>query len=328
MNPNDAVPHRRPKLENPTQGRENSIFLSIGEVPVGDQAQSGTLPGDRPAARDRNYRDRSSLERHSGGVQRRVLWRDDLAQVVEAEIIPRLMLAHRSDRQPRRVAPRLSGSDDIGRLGALLLLPEDRDVLGVVRGLIQDGMSLEEVLTGLLAPTARHIGRLWEDDVCDFVQVTTAMARLRRLVHDLETLCLDPQPVDPASRRVLLLPAPGETHTFGLTLAAHFLTQAGWEVTTSFDHHLADALERLRAEWFDVVGLSLSCDVCLDRLVAAVPVLRRASRNRDLQVMVGGPAFLGRPDRVRLVGADAAVDDARDAPGIVQSLLDLRIRAC
>ncbi|AWN54222.1 cobalamin-binding protein [Methylobacterium sp. 17Sr1-1] len=265
---------------------------------------------------------------NSGGVQRRLRWRDDLAQVVEAEIIPRLMLAHRSERPVRRFPARLSGADDIGRLGALLLLPEDRDVLAEIRGLIADGMSLEEVLTGLLAPTARHIGRLWEEDLCDFVQVTTAMARLRRLVHDLETLSLDPHPVDPASRRVLLVPAPGETHTFGLTLAAHFFAEAGWEVTTSFDPHLADALERLRTEWFDVIGLALSCDVCLDRLVAAVPVLRRASRNRDLQVIVGGPAFHGRPDRIRLAGADAVVDDARDAPGIVQSLLDLRIRAC
>ncbi len=322
-------PHNgAPKVENPKQGRDNSIFLSIGEVPVGDQAQAGTLPGDRSSGRDRAFHDRSSLGINSGGVQRHLRWRDDLAQVVESEIIPRLMLAHRSDRQPHRLAPRLSGSDDIGRLGDLLLLPDDRDVLAEIRGLIGDGMSLEEVLTGLLAPTARHIGRLWEEDVCDFVQVTTAMARLRRLVHDLETLCLDPQPVDPASRRVLLMPAPAETHTFGLTLVAHFLAQAGWDVTTRFDPHPAEALERLRAEWFDVVGLSLSCDVCLDRLVAVVPVLRRASRNRDLRVMVGGPAFQGRPDRIRLVGADAAVDDARDAPGIVQSLLDLRIRAC
>lgn len=295
---------------------------------MGDQAQSGMVSGSRPAPRDRAFHDRPSLDANSGGVHRNLRWRDDLAQVVETEIIPRLMLAHRSERAPRGLPARLSGTDDIGRLGALLLLPEDRDVLAEIRGLIAEGMALEEVLTGLLAPTARHIGRLWEEDVCDFVQVTTAMARLRRLVHDLETLSLDPRPVDPASRRVLLVPAPGETHTFGLTLAAHFFAEAGWEVTTSFDPHLVDVLERLRAEWFDVIGLSLACDVCLDRLVAAVPVLRRASRNRDLQVIVGGPAFHGRPDRIRLVGADAIVDDARDAPGIVQSLLDLRIRAC
>ncbi|KMO20278.1 cobalamin-binding protein [Methylobacterium platani JCM 14648] len=238
------------------------------------------------------------------------------------------MLAHRSETRPRDRSGRRAGTDDIARLTALMLDQADRDGLAELRALVEDGMSLEEVLVGLMAPTARHIGRLWEEDACDFVQVTTAMARLRRLVHDLETLCLDPLPVDPASRRVLLVPAPGETHTFGLTLAAHFFAEAGWEVTTSFDTRPADALERLRAEWFDVVGLSLSCDVCLDRLAAAVPMLRRASRNRDLRVVVGGPAFHGRPDRVRLVGADAAVDDAREAPGIVQSLLDLRIRAC
>ncbi|MEH3148722.1 MAG: cobalamin B12-binding domain-containing protein [Methylobacterium frigidaeris] len=264
----------------------------------------------------------------SGEVQRRRRWRDDLAQVVEAEIIPRLMLAHRGEPRPRQTSIRLTDTDDIGRLGTLMLAPEDGDALAEIRDLLDGGMTLEEVLTGLLAPTARYIGRLWEEDACDFVQVTTAMARLRRLVHDLETLCLHPRPVDPANRRVLLVPAPGETHTFGLTLAAHFFAEAGWEVVTSFAPHLSDAPERLRSEWFDVVGLSLSCDVCVDGLVAAVPVLRRASRNRDLRLIVGGPAFLGRPDRVRLVGADAAVDDAREAPGIAQSLLDLRIRAC
>lgn len=299
---------------------------------MGDQAQAGTLPGDRPKARERSFRERCILGGSSGGVYHQPRWRDDLAQVVEAEIIPRLMLAHRSESRDEARLPRPSGrvadTDDIGRLAALVLAQRDRDALPEIRALLEGGMTLAEVLVGLMAPTARHIGRLWEEDACDFVQVTTAMARLRRLVHDLETLCLDPLPVDPASRRVLLVPAPGETHTFGLALAAHFLAEAGWEVTTSVDNHLADVLERLRAEWFDVIGLSLSCDVCLDRLVAAVPALRRASRNRDLRVLVGGPAFHARPDRVRLVGADASVDDARDAPGIVQSLLDLRIRAC
>ncbi|SEP08992.1 Methanogenic corrinoid protein MtbC1 [Methylobacterium sp. ap11] len=300
---------------------------------MGDQAQPGTRSSDRTGVRERTFHDRSSHDRpsceiNSGGVRRKLRWRDDLAEVVEAEIIPRLMLAHRGERPVRRLSSRPCAADDIVRLGTLLLLPEDRDVLAEVRRLLDEGMSLEEVLTGLLAPTARHIGRLWEEDVCDFVQVTTAMARLRRLVHDLETHCLDPRPVDPASRRVLLAPAPGETHTFGLTLTAHFLGETGWDVATSFEPCLTDAIERLRAEWFDVLGLSLSCDVHVERLALAVPVLRRASRNRDLRVVVGGPAFAGRPDRIRLVGADAAVEDARQAPGILQSLLDLRIRAC
>jgi MerR family transcriptional regulator, light-induced transcriptional regulator len=97
---------------------------------------------------------------------------------------------------------------------------------------------------------------------------------------------------------------------------------------TSIDPHHAGTLEQLRTEWFDVVGLSLSCDALFDRLVEAVPAMRRASRNRDLGVLVGGPAFLDRPDRVMCVGADASAADARDAPRIARHLLDLRVRAC
>ncbi|MFE1598877.1 cobalamin B12-binding domain-containing protein [Methylobacterium sp. ID0610] len=255
-------------------------------------------------------------------------WRDDLAKVVEAEIIPRLMLAHRAGPPPRRLPTRHPRAEDIARLSDLMLALGDGDSMAEIRGLLDGGLSLESLLIEVLAPTARHIGRLWEEDECDFVQVTVAMARLRRIVHDLEMLCLDARPVDPASRRILLMPAPGETHTFGLTLAAHFLSEAGWDVVTSLDGPLSEALGRLRAEWFDVVGLSLSCNVYLDGLVEAVPVMRRASRNRDLGILVGGPAFLDRPDRVRCVGADAAVMDARATPDIAQSLLDLRVRAC
>ncbi|MGY2047833.1 cobalamin B12-binding domain-containing protein [Methylobacterium sp. JK268] len=288
---------------------------------MGDHAQAGVLPAGAFAPRDGS---RDGFH----GIRKRPRWRDDLAQVVEAEIIPRLMLAHRGRQPVARVAARLPDADNIAHLTALLLAPQDRDAMAAMLALLEDGLTLEGLLVGLLAPTARHIGRLWEEDACDFVQVTVAMARLRRIVHDLETLYRDPQPVDPASPRILLLPAPGETHTFGLTFAAHFFAEAGWEVVTSVDACHAAALARLRTEWFDVVGLSLSCDVHFERLVEAVPAMRRISRNRDLGVLVGGPAFLDRPDRVLCVGADASAADVRDAPGIARRLLDLRVRAC
>ncbi|ACA18096.1 cobalamin B12-binding domain protein [Methylobacterium sp. 4-46] len=288
---------------------------------MGDPRYSGDLTGSFVPPRE-------SPCGEAGGLGRGARWRDDLARVVEAEIIPRLMLAHRSERPRVRAVGRPPIAEEVVRFSALMLAPQDADVMAEIRGLLDGGLGLDDLLLGLLAPTARHIGRLWEEDECDFVQVTVAMARLRRIVHDLELLFLDPHPVDPASRRVLLMPAPGEMHTFGLTLVAHFFGEAGWDVTSSVDRQLTEPMARMRAEWFDVIGLSLSCDVHLDALTEIIPVIRRGSRNRGVSILVGGPAFHDRPDRVRHAGADAAVGDARNAPGIAQSLLDLRVRAC
>jgi MerR family transcriptional regulator, light-induced transcriptional regulator len=252
---------------------------------------------------------------------------DALSRIVEAEILPRLMLAHRHPARRWTPGDRVLSAQEIAAFSALLLAPGPVDLDAEVAALRDGGLPLARLLLDLLAPAARHLGALWEEDTCDFLAVTEALGRLqavsRRLCAEMES-----ESVDANGRSVLLLPCRGETHLFGLSLVASFFREAGWDVTTVVPGPGLDPLDLLHTDWFDVVGLSLSCDVCLDRLVAAVPVLRRASRNRDLRVIVGGPAFHGRPDRVRLVGADAAVDDARDAPEIVQSLLDLRIRAC
>ncbi len=115
---------------------------------MGDQAQSGTLPGAMPIRGDRSFRERAS----SGEARRRLRWRDDLAQVVEAEIIPRLMLAHRGEPRPRRASARVAGSDDVARLAAVMLAPEDRDGVAEIRALLDDGMPAEEILTGCWRP--------------------------------------------------------------------------------------------------------------------------------------------------------------------------------
>ncbi|WP_238313786.1 cobalamin B12-binding domain-containing protein [Methylobacterium crusticola] len=255
-------------------------------------------------------------------------WRDDLARVVEAEIIPRLMLAHGGGAPQRRPTRHRPEPEDVVRFSSLILADQETDPAAEVRAMLEEGLSLESLLLDLMAPTARHLGLLWEQDICDFVQVTVAMGRLRRMVHGLESLCGEPAEACPSSRRILLMPAPGEAHTFGLTIVDRFFREAGWEVVSSLGQEDFDPLRRVRDEWFDVAGFSLSDEGRLGTLGETIPEMRRASCNQALRLLVGGPAFHERPDRLRLVGADAAVTDARAAPGIAENLLDLRVRAC
>lgn len=244
-----------------------------------------------------------------------------LAWLVESEILPRLMLAYR--RAPRAVEAAPVREPEA--LTAFLLSPEPFDLEAVVEGLLACGLPLDQLLLDLLAPAARRLGSMWEDDTCDFLAVTEGLGRLqavsRRLCATLE------RAASPSGRSVLLMPCPGETHVFGLSILASFFRESGWKVTTLCGAD-PDAAERLHADWFDMVGLSLSCDVNVPALRTLVPALRRVSRNPSLFVMVGGPYFARSGTSASEVGADAYVPNAWSAPDIAEAMLDRLALAC
>lgn len=251
---------------------------------------------------------------------------DALARIVEAEILPRLMLAHR--RTGRRAAEAHAPSpEEIAAFSAMLLAPGPVDIDAQAAVLRDGGLPLPKLLLDLLAPAARHLGELWEEDTCDFLAVTEALGRLQAISR---RLCgqLEDESVPPAGRSILLMPCPGETHLFGLSIVASVFREAGWEVTTAASGPGLDPAALLQDDWFDVVGVSLSCAAFLPALAATVPLLRRASRNPDLRVIVGGPYFATVGDEGLPADVDACVPDGRQAPGVAEALLDSRAMAC
>ncbi len=244
-----------------------------------------------------------------------------LARLVEAEILPRLMLAHRPSARASVALP----LRDSERLADLLVASDPFDLGGVVDGLLGSGLPLDRTLLDILAPAARRLGTMWEHDTCDFVAVTEGLGRLqavtRRLCATME------RAASPSGRSILLMPSPGETHAFGLSILASFFRESGWDVTT-LGRHGDDPAEEVRKGWYDIVGLSLSCDVCVPALAALVPVLRRASCNPSLFVMVGGPYFARSGASASEVGADAYAPDAWSAPDLAEAMLDRPALAC
>jgi MerR family transcriptional regulator, light-induced transcriptional regulator len=252
---------------------------------------------------------------------------ETLARVVEAEILPRLMLAHRPAAGRRAHGERAANPREIAAFSALLLTPGPVDLDARIEALRDGGLPLARLLLDLLAPAARHLGALWEEDACDFLAVTEALGRLhalsRRLCAELES-----ESVPANGRSVLLVPCPGETHLFGLSIVASFFREAGWDVTTAVRGPGLDPLDLLRADWFDVVGLSLSCDVLLPVLATTVADVRRDSRNPEIRVLVGGPYFARHGGEAGIVGADACASDACLAPAAAEALLDRQALAC
>lgn len=249
-----------------------------------------------------------------------------LVRTLEIDIIPRLVLARRA-APGAPAAPtalgRLPNAADVADFTRLILGHDVAVAASYVEALRARGTALETVFLELLAPSARRLGELWKADLCDFTEVTVGLWRLHQLLRELSPTFRNETEDDSLGRRVLLAPAPGEQHTFGLCIVAEFFRRAGWDVWGGPPAPGGDLPGIVRNESFALVGLSLSGEARLDGLASRIREIRRASRNRAIRVMVGGQVFNDRPQLVALVGADATAVDGRQAPQQAKHLLAL-----
>jgi methanogenic corrinoid protein MtbC1 len=246
-----------------------------------------------------------------------------LEQVVQTEIIPQLVLLHRGVRtEPTKPAYKPT-EGQIAAFTDLTLSPDDGAVIEAFSALVAAGHPVDRLFLDLLAPSAALLGRMWDEDLCDFFEVTTGVARLQQLVARFRAD--DGQSALDGKRRLLLMGAPGEQHTLGVRIVEQFLTRAGWAVSLVLSSSPEEITDLVASEWFGVVGLTLSSETRVNPLATAIRSVRDASCNRAIGVMVGGPMFLQNPDLVRQVGADASAVDAPTAVLLAQRLLDLSL---
>jgi MerR family transcriptional regulator, light-induced transcriptional regulator len=244
--------------------------------------------------------------------------RERLSRVIAREIIPRLNTFHHGLRGEAAAAT-VPGASEIAEFGELVMRTDLAAASHFFDKMIAEGYSLDTLFIHLLQPTARYLGELWEQDRCDFVDVTIGVAHLQTLLSVFASK--DDIPVRDADHRALLITTPGERHIFGLDMVAKFMRGAGWEVPHNFDLSLTDCADAVAREWFGVAGLTLSSDANIPAAASVIETVRRASANRSLPIMVGGPVFARNPELVLRLGADAAAPDAPTAVILAKKLL-------
>jgi MerR family transcriptional regulator, light-induced transcriptional regulator len=252
-----------------------------------------------------------------------------LLQTIESEIIPRLVLSRRAVGSAPAAVTGLAWTPDesmVAELADLVVAQEVGAAATRIEALRSRGIPIETLYLELLAPTARYLGELWEEDLCDFNAVTLGCSRLQQLLHELSPAFFREIEHHEHRRRVLLVPVPGEQHTFGLYMVAEFFRRAGWDVWSG-PMPARELSELVGKEAFTLVGFSLSGDSRLDALASSIRAVRRASCNRGIGVLVGGPVFVGHPELVTLVGADATAIDGRHATQQAQNTLSLLSRS-
>jgi methanogenic corrinoid protein MtbC1 len=215
---------------------------------------------------------------------------------------------------------------EIDAFVALVVGEDDDAALARVSAFVGCGMPVEAIYLDLLTPTARRLGALWDDDACDFVDVTVALGRLQSVLRSISHLFVG-HGTRPDAGRVLLSCIPGEQHTLGLFMVSEFFVRDGWEVSLGAPIADCDVCALVQDEWFDVVGFSVACNSRISFLSREIPRLRKQSRNPRVAVMVGGRVFSDQPELVGRVHADASAGDARGAPELARRLVGGRAMA-
>jgi MerR family transcriptional regulator, light-induced transcriptional regulator len=251
----------------------------------------------------------------------------DLAGVISREIVPALLVTFGvSGRDTAERPPdlTLTAQDRAEFASSVLVLPA-RALTAIARQFIDMGFPVEKILLELLAPTARHLGVLWERDDISFIDVTIAVQKLQHVMH---VVCQDDRPtfVDRDDRpSALMLPAPGEVHTFGLLIMSELLRRRGWVVEGGLPMPPAEIVQMAASSPYALIGFSLSSDLLLAQTANAIKRIRKKSRNTGVKIVIGGPVAAAH-DIVQSTGADAAFADAADACTYADTVAAAQIR--
>ncbi len=273
----------------------------------------------------RSENDALGIARQQGLRARDQRRRAILTRTVQLDVIPRLVVAHASAITPARAVPPPAlavAPAHVEELVELVLARGESAAVAYVESMRGNGAGAEALYLDLLAPAACRLGVMWNEDLCDFTEVTVGLWRLQSAMRELSPSFLDQRTGHAAGPRILLVPLPGESHTFGLSMVYEFFRRAGWNAWSGPVGDSAELAGMVGREHVDVVGFSLACDERLEAVYSEIRAVRRASLNPGLAVMVGGPPFIGNPLLAAQLGADGTATDGRQAVAQAQALVE------
>jgi methanogenic corrinoid protein MtbC1 len=182
-----------------------------------------------------------------------------------------------------------------------------------VMGLIDAGLSTEAVVSGILGPAQREVGRLWEIGDWSVAQEHVATGITDDVLHAVSLR----QP-DPAAPRghVVVACMEGEYHAMPARMLTEVLRGASFAVTFLGASLPADSLPSILRET-PTIALALSCSLSSHLLQVAIGI--DIAHAQGVPVMCGGAAFGSDATRARALGADAW---AADASGAIMTMED------
>lgn len=188
-----------------------------------------------------------------------------------------------------------------------------RTALAVVDGLVDAGVSFDELCEDVFRPALYEIGDLWERG-----QIGVADEHLASAIAETVLACVgsfSSAPLD-ARPRVLVCSTQDEAHALGARMVGETFAAADWSVQYLGASTPIDAVARAVVEReVDVLALSTTMSHNLPIAAETIEAVRAAAPH--VRIVVGGQAYTRDPRRAEQVGADLFIDGLR---GMVESV--------
>ena len=249
-----------------------------------------------------------------------------LLGLLEAAVVPAMLERlppHVVRQELNALGPTLQTPEEIAAFAKLCLMQDGTIATAYARQMVVDGLNIGAVFDGLIAPAARHLGHLWDRDICDFTQVTLGLARMQSIAMGLSQSVL--HSVEPAQHllRALFAPIPNSQHTLGVMMVSELFRNEGWQVSMETRLTEQKLLKVVQGEWFDVIGISISLKDDVSALKALIKRIRAHAQNPCAKVLIGGPVIAAAEGLELRVGADAAAADAKVVQKLAKALARL-----
>lgn len=270
------------------------------------------------------WRRASAREDASGAVADcgRVAVPDDIDAVIEADLLPRLMLAYSAGSAAQSIKDSAAVDEEFVHSFAELPLKLDASrLLEEVDRFIVAGLRVETVYVDVLAPAARRLGELWELDECDFVDVTMGLWRLQEVMRDIAARSPEITAPFAEPRSALFAPMPGDDHSFGAQMIEEVFARAGWASGVLVAPSRRELVDHVAHRPTDLVGLTVSRDCSISALGSLIKGMRSVSVNPHMRILIGGHVINQDPGIVAEVGADGTGVDAKAALELAERLI-------
>ena len=244
-----------------------------------------------------------------------------LTEVIESQIIPRLVQAHRvsmADADSANLGPGITAKQ-LATFVALSKSSQAIETTQFIDELLHQGVTTDRIFLELIAPAARQLGQLWEQDLCDFTEVTCGLVRMHEITHRLGYEYQNGPQLGGDVQRIMLASAPGSQHFLGMTIVSDFFRKAGWDVVIEISLSEKELVHAVNNEWFDVIGISCATEAQLKNLPSLIRALKAASGNPEPGVLLGGPIFTVQEHDARSLGADGICVDVKEAVALAAS---------
>jgi methanogenic corrinoid protein MtbC1 len=252
-----------------------------------------------------------------------------LSNVVEGEIIPRLMLAHQTfaSQNAIDIADAVLTDDEITNFARLAIDGEVDDLEDYVVDMTRRGIAIEAVYLDLLAPAARKLGQYWEQDQLSFTDVTIGLGRLQTLLYRVSARQKGINDNTALMPHGLFVTTVGGQHSFGIRMVEDLFRRAGWKTLCEPNLPIGEATSLVKMEYFDLLGIGISIEDQIEPAREMVIAARAASQNSGIQIMIGGSLMVEHPEIAGYIGADLSAIDAREAVTIAQNIIyDQKLR--